>query len=73
MSPPAGRGGVQHREGSSGPDPEAEDNGVLREEREADRAAEENVSHGQTSQDTRPVLPSSVCPPAASFFFSFFF
>ncbi|KAG7243232.1 hypothetical protein INR49_011923, partial [Caranx melampygus] len=34
--------GVQHREGSSGPDPEAEDNGVLREEREADRAAEEN-------------------------------
>lgn len=49
MSLPAGRGGVQHREGPSGADSEAEDHGVLREEREADRAAEENVSRGKTS------------------------
>lgn len=52
MSPPAGRRRVQHREGPSGPNSEAEDNGVLREEREADRAAKENVSHGEKSQDT---------------------
>lgn len=52
MPPPAGRRRVQHREGPPGPDSEAEDNGVLREEREADRAAEENVSHGEKSQDT---------------------
>ncbi len=44
MSPPAGRGRVQHREGPPGPDSEAENNGILREKREADRAAEENVS-----------------------------
>lgn len=41
---PAGRGRVQHRERTSGADAEAEDNGVLREEGEADRAAKENVS-----------------------------
>lgn len=52
MSPPAGRGGVQHRERPAGPNPEAEDHGVLREEGEADRTAEENVSHGEKSQDT---------------------
>lgn len=52
LSPPAGWGGVQHREGSPGPDSEAEDHGVLREKGEADRAAEENVSHGDESQDT---------------------
>lgn len=51
MSPPAGGRRVQHREGPPGADAEAEDHGVLREEREADRAAEENVSHVQTSQD----------------------
>lgn len=46
---PAGRRGVQHREGSPGADAEAEDHGVLREEREADRAAEKNVSHDSKS------------------------
>lgn len=46
---PAGRRGIQHREGSPGADPEAEDHGVLREEREADRAAEKNVSHDEKS------------------------
>lgn len=51
MSPPTGRRGVQHWEGPSGANPEAEDNGVLREEREADRAAEENVSQGQMTRD----------------------
>lgn len=49
---PAGRRGVQHREGPSGADSEAEDHGVLREEGEADRAAEENVSHGKKSHAT---------------------
>lgn len=47
----SGRGGVQHREGPSGPNPEAEDYGVLWEEGETDRATEENVSHGETSRD----------------------
>lgn len=46
LSPPAGGRGVQHRERPPGPNSEAEDYGVLREEGEADRAAEENVSHG---------------------------
>lgn len=52
VSPPAGRGRVQHWERASGADSEAEDNGILREKGEADRAAEENVSHSDLSQDT---------------------
>lgn len=44
VTPPAGRGGVQHWERSAGSDPASEDHGVLWEEGEADRTAEENVS-----------------------------
>lgn len=40
----AGGGRVQHRERPPGADSSSEDHGVLREEGEADRAAQENVS-----------------------------
>lgn len=60
MSPPAGRRGVQHREGPSGADPEVEDHGVLREEREANRAAEENVSHSLFTAQTVLLLVSQL-------------
>lgn len=56
VSPPAGRRRVQHWEGPAGADAEAEDNGVLWEEGEADRAAEENVS--QKAKDvSHPPVP----------------
>lgn len=65
---PAGRGRVQHREGPSGPNPAAEDHGVLREEREADWAAEEDVSHGRTSQDTSSPFTSHFMNKEAAVF-----
>ena len=60
VCPRAGRRRVQHREGPAGADPAAEDNGVLREEGEADWAAEENVSSQWVTSGRCPQLPLSL-------------
>jgi len=62
--PPAGRGGVQHWERSAGSDPAPEDYGVLWEEGEADRTAEENVS--ATSSNLSHLMAKSWKFPVSS-------
>lgn len=55
---PAGRGGVQHWERPAGSDSASEDYGILWEEGETDRTAEENVS--VTSSDWNRQMPKSL-------------
>ncbi len=57
---PAGRGGVQHWERPAGSDSASEDYGVLWEEGETDRTAEENVS--VTSSDWNHYCGNSQFP-----------